>query len=69
MGGTGGREGQKKKAVVEAVRRPKKKIIIRPMITANRPRPGVDFAAQNRRPVGAIRISRVRVLSHLKNRH
>ena len=24
------------------------------MITANRPRPGVDFAAQNRRPVGAI---------------
>ena len=25
------------------------------MITANRPRPGVDFAAQNRRPVGAIK--------------
>ena len=24
------------------------------MINANRPRPGVDFAAQNRRPVGAI---------------
>ena len=34
--------------------RSKKKKIYTRLITANRPRPGVDFAAQNRRPVGAI---------------